>query len=56
MTSTFLPPMVLQAVLEQLAESVLITDASGHILYANQAFERLTGYRREEVLGLNPRF
>ncbi|UZX14746.1 EAL domain-containing protein [Thermus sp. PS18] len=42
--------------LEQLAESVLITDASGRILYVNEAFERLTGYRREEVLGQNPRF
>ncbi|WP_162798794.1 putative bifunctional diguanylate cyclase/phosphodiesterase [Thermus caldifontis] len=41
--------------MEQLAESVLITDASGRILYVNQAFERLTGYRREEVLGQNPR-
>ncbi|WP_366735984.1 PAS domain-containing protein [Thermus scotoductus] len=42
--------------LEQLAESVLITDASGRILYVNQAFEHLTGYSREEVLGQNPRF
>ncbi|MDW8358782.1 diguanylate cyclase domain-containing protein, partial [Thermus sp.] len=56
MTSGLLPPQVLQAVLEQLAESVLITDASGRILYVNEAFERLTGYRREEVLGKNPRF
>lgn len=51
-----LPPSVLAAVLEQLAESVLITDASGRILYVNQAFEHLTGYSREEVLGQNPRF
>ncbi|GAA6744469.1 putative bifunctional diguanylate cyclase/phosphodiesterase [Thermus antranikianii] len=51
-----LPPSVLEAVLEQLAESVLITDASGRILYVNQAFEHLTGYSREEVLGQNPRF
>lgn len=51
-----LPPSVLETVLEQLAESVLITDASGRILYVNQAFEHLTGYSREEVLGQNPRF
>ncbi|APD10435.1 MULTISPECIES: putative bifunctional diguanylate cyclase/phosphodiesterase [Thermus] len=51
-----LPPHVLQSVLEQLAESVLITDATGRIVYVNGAFERLTGYGREEVLGKNPRF
>jgi PAS domain S-box-containing protein len=55
MTHTLLPPYVLQAVLDQLAESVLITDAEGRILYVNAAFEALTGYGREEVLGKNPR-
>lgn len=55
MTETLLPPYVLQAVLDQLAESVLITDAEGTILYVNAAFEALTGYGREEVLGKNPR-
>lgn len=55
MTPTLLPPYVLQAVLDQLAESVLITDAEGRILYVNAAFEALTGYGREEVLGKNPR-
>ena len=55
MTRTLLPPYVLQAVLDQLAESVLITDAEGRILYVNAAFEALTGYGREEVLGKNPR-
>jgi diguanylate cyclase (GGDEF)-like protein/PAS domain S-box-containing protein len=56
MIASLLPPRVLQAVLEQLAESVLITDATGRIVYVNGAFERLTGYGREEVLGQNPRF
>jgi PAS domain S-box-containing protein len=49
MTHTLLPPYVLQAVLDQLAESVLITDTEGRILYVNAAFEALTGYGREEA-------
>ncbi len=56
MRGTLPPPDVLEAVLEQLAESVLICDPSGRILYVNRTFEVLTGYGREEVLGLNPRF
>jgi PAS domain S-box-containing protein len=40
---------------EQAAESVVITDAEGTILYVNPAFERLTGYSPREVLGTNPR-
>ena len=48
--------------LEQLAtvfiharEGVLITDAAGDIVEVNEAFTRITGYAREEVLGRNPR-
>ena len=40
---------------EQAHEAILITDASGTIQYANPAFERFTGYTREEVVGQNPR-
>ena len=40
---------------EQSAESILITDVRGEILYANPAFERVSGYSRSEVLGKNPR-
>ena len=40
---------------EQAHEAILITDASGTIQYVNPAFERFTGYAREEVLGQNPR-
>ncbi len=39
----------------QTSDSVVITDRSGSILFVNPAFERVTGYRREEVLGRNPR-
>ncbi len=43
-------------VLEQSFESVLITDVDGNIIYVNPAFERITGYKKEEVIGQNPRF
>lgn len=36
-------------------EGILITDASGAIMDVNEAFTRITGYTREEVLGRNPR-
>jgi PAS domain S-box-containing protein len=45
----------LTTVVEQAAESVLITDTHGAILYVNPAFERVTGYSRSEVIGSNPR-
>jgi len=41
--------------IEQAAEYVLITDANGLITYANPAFERVTGYSREEAIGKSPR-
>jgi len=40
---------------EQAGESIVVTDTDGTIRYVNPAFERVTGYRREEVLGKNPR-
>jgi PAS domain S-box-containing protein len=40
---------------EQTADSVVITDASGVIEYVNPAFEKTTGYRRKEVIGQTPR-
>ncbi len=37
------------------SEGILITDADGVILDVNNAFTRITGYTRAEVLGQNPR-
>jgi|GEM_PF-1332381 len=36
-------------------EGIIITDASASIVDVNEAFTRITGYSREEVLGQNPR-
>jgi two-component system cell cycle sensor histidine kinase/response regulator CckA len=44
---------LLSAAVESAAEVVVITDTEGDIKYANSAFERVTGYLREDVLGQN---
>ena len=36
-------------------EGILITDSAGEILDVNEAFTEITGYRRDDVLGRNPR-
>jgi PAS domain S-box-containing protein len=41
--------------IEQAAEMIVITDTDGAILYANPAFEKVTGYPRAEALGQTPR-
>ncbi len=37
------------------AEGITVTDTDGNILSVNPAFEKITGYMREEVVGENPR-
>lgn len=37
------------------SEGIFITDAKGAILEVNEAFTRITGYAREEIVGQNPR-
>jgi two-component system, cell cycle sensor histidine kinase and response regulator CckA len=41
--------------IEQVGESIVITDLNANIVYVNPAFERISGYSREESLGQNPR-
>ncbi|MDX8398345.1 MAG: PAS domain S-box protein [Mariprofundaceae bacterium] len=41
----------LAKVLEQADELVIMTDTCGVIAYVNPAFERVSGYRKEEVVG-----
>ena len=41
--------------LDQVVESIVITDSNGIIQWVNAGFERNTGYTREEVVGENPK-
>lgn len=45
----------LQQAVEHAASGVAITDPQGVFEYVNPTFERMTGYRREEVIGQTPR-
>ena len=44
----------LAAAVEQTSDSVVVTDAMETIEYVNPAFERISGYRRDEAVGQNP--
>ena len=46
----------LSAAIEQAAESVIITDTEGIIIYVNPAFEQISGYSQAEALGQTPSF
>jgi PAS domain S-box-containing protein len=45
----------LSRVVEQAAESIVITDPAGTMIYVNPAFESISGYSRAEAIGQNPR-
>ena len=45
----------LMAAIEQAGEIVVITDPEGTIQYVNPAFEKITGYTRQESIGKTPR-
>ena len=46
---------LLAAALESAGEAIFITDTEGLIHFVNPAFERVTGYSRDEAIGQNPR-
>jgi PAS domain S-box-containing protein len=45
----------LATAIEQTAETIVITDTLGMIVYVNPAFEKTSGYTRAEAFGQNPR-
>jgi PAS domain S-box-containing protein len=45
----------LAAAIEQLSESVLITDTNWIVRYVNPAFERMSGYEKKEIIGQHTR-
>ena len=46
---------LLMMAVEQVGEIVIITDPAGIIQYVNPAFEKVTGYSRDEAMGRTPR-
>ena len=48
-----LPPEVYRQVVDQADLAISITDARANILFANEAFTRVTGYARDEIVGKN---
>lgn len=56
---TGLIPQVLTAILDHCVNGVTLSDPDqddSPIVYANAAFERLTGYSQDEIIGRNCRF
>jgi len=50
-----LAPELVAAAVDQAAETILVTDPTPVVLYANPAVTRSSGYRLDEILGHNPR-
>ena len=52
-------PFVLSQILDTCIDGITLSDPGAEdnpIVYANEAFELITGYDREDILGLNCRF
>lgn len=52
-------PQILSSILDECVNGVTLADPDiedSPIIYANKAFERLTGYSQEEIIGRNCRF
>jgi PAS domain S-box-containing protein len=50
------PANIQSSALEAAANSIILTDRTGKVLFANKAFCAMTGYTLEEILGQTPRF
>ncbi|MCV6637777.1 nitrogen fixation negative regulator NifL [Candidatus Albibeggiatoa sp. nov. NOAA] len=51
--ASLLPPRLFREIAEQSEIAISITDLQANTLYANPAFERITGYEVEEIIGKN---
>lgn len=49
------PSFLTQKLFENVKEGIMITSIAGNILAVNPAFEFVTGYTRDEVIGKNPK-
>ncbi len=54
--STGLTTGMVSSLVEHSPNAIYITNLDGGIIYANRAFEELTGYTQDDVLGQNPSF
>jgi PAS domain S-box-containing protein len=45
-----------EMILQNVADGILFTDTNANILYANPAWEKMTGYTFSDVIGKNPSF
>ncbi|MBK8945991.1 MAG: PAS domain S-box protein [Ignavibacteriae bacterium] len=46
---------LLKTALDSAANGVVITDISGKIIYINNSYQNLTGYKNEEIINKNPK-
>lgn len=53
-SSSYLPNNVVMNIFENIAEGIMLTDKDKKILVVNPAFEFVTGYKAEEVIGRDP--
>ncbi|WP_353572690.1 nitrogen fixation negative regulator NifL [Candidatus Albibeggiatoa sp. nov. BB20] len=51
--ATLLPPSLFREIAEQSEIGISVTDLKANILYINPAFERISGYEVEEIIGKN---
>jgi len=47
--------LILSKCIERAGESILITDSNAVITFVNPAFEKTSGYSKDEIIGQNPR-
>ncbi|MES0490327.1 MAG: transporter substrate-binding protein [Leptospirales bacterium] len=45
-----------QRIIESTSDAIVITDTAAHIIDINPAYTEITGFKKEDVMGKNPRF